>query len=71
VEVVRAVDLDIAIGVWPDMAEHGWADDAWPALYERVMGADVLVLAGPIRLKDAGGIPRVRQPALRLGRRLP
>ena len=24
VEVVRAVDYDIATGVWPDMTEHGW-----------------------------------------------
>ena len=27
VEVVRAVDHDIATGVWPDMREHGWATD--------------------------------------------
>jgi hypothetical protein len=24
VESLRAVDLDLAIGVWPDMTEHGW-----------------------------------------------
>ena len=24
VEVVRAIDHDIATGVWPDMTEHGW-----------------------------------------------
>jgi hypothetical protein len=24
VEVIRAVDHDIATGVWPDMTEHGW-----------------------------------------------
>ncbi|MGW7363525.1 NAD(P)H-dependent oxidoreductase, partial [Streptomyces sp. NPDC054841] len=46
-ELVRAVDHDIATGVWPDMTEHGWESDAWPALYERVMAADILVLAGP------------------------
>lgn len=46
--LVRAVDLDIATGVWPDMTEHGWASDAWPELYERVMAADILVLCGPI-----------------------
>lgn len=28
--LVRAVDLDIATGVWPDMTEHGWASDACP-----------------------------------------
>lgn len=30
------------------MTEHGFATDAWPGLYERVMAADILVLAGPI-----------------------
>ena len=31
VDVLRAVDHDIATGVWPDMTEHGWATDEWPA----------------------------------------
>ena len=30
VEVIRAVDHDIATGVWPDMRDHGWASDDWP-----------------------------------------
>jgi hypothetical protein len=29
---IRAVDRDIAPGVYPDMTEHGFATDAWPAL---------------------------------------
>ena len=52
VETVRAVDHDIATGVWPDMTEHGAATDAWPLLYEKVRAADILVLAGPIWLGD-------------------
>src|SRR3954464_12298781 len=52
VDVIRAVDHDIATGVWPDMTEHGWAVDAWPAIHETVMAADILVLAGPIWLGD-------------------
>ncbi|MFD4718954.1 flavodoxin family protein [Streptomyces sp. NPDC058423] len=55
-DVVRAVDLDIATGVWPDMTEHGWETDAWPALYERVMASDILVLAGPIWLGDNSSV---------------
>ena len=43
---LRAVDHDIATGVWPDMTEHGWASDAWPAIYEQVLAADILVLCG-------------------------
>src|SRR5919198_4281696 len=52
VEVVRSIDHDIAVGVWPDMTEHGWRTDEWPVLYERVLAADILVLCGPIWLGD-------------------
>jgi len=52
VEVIRTIDHDIATGVWPDMREHGWAKDEWPAIYKRVEAADILVLAGPIWLGD-------------------
>src|SRR3546814_2170329 len=36
VELVRAIDHDIATGVWPDMTEHGWDRDDWPGIYERL-----------------------------------
>ncbi len=52
VEVVRAVDHDIATGVYLDMTEHGWETDAWPEIHRDVMAADILVLAGPIWLGD-------------------
>lgn len=51
-EVIRAIDHDIAVGVWPDMREHGWATDEWPDIFKKVMEADILVLAGPIWLGD-------------------
>ncbi|MFF9850870.1 flavodoxin family protein [Streptomyces litmocidini] len=54
--LVRPADLDIATGVWPDMTEHGWASDAWPELYGRVMAADILVLCGPIWLGDNSSV---------------
>ena len=53
---VRAVDHPIATGVWPDMTEHGWDVDAWPGLQEKVMAADILVLAGPIWLGDNSSV---------------
>jgi multimeric flavodoxin WrbA len=56
VEEVRAVDHDIATGVWPDMTEHGVTSDEWPAIFEKVMSADVLVLAGPIWLGDNSSV---------------
>lgn len=52
VETVRAIDYDIATGVWPDMREHGWATDDWPMIFEKVLASDILVLAGPIWLGD-------------------
>ncbi|MFJ1546524.1 flavodoxin family protein [Streptomyces sp. NPDC088246] len=55
-EVVRAVDHDVATGVWPDMREHGRQTDAWPELYEKVMAADILVLCGPIWLGDNSSV---------------
>jgi hypothetical protein len=39
VDVVRAVDHDIATGVWPDMREHGWETDDWPPIFEKVLAA--------------------------------
>jgi multimeric flavodoxin WrbA len=52
VENVRAVDHDLAIGVWPDMTEHGAESDDWPALYEKVQAADILVLGSAIWLGE-------------------
>src|SRR5215467_2977575 len=56
VDVLRAVDHDIATGVWPDMTEHGWPSDAWPEIFPRVLAADILVLAGPIWLGDNSSV---------------
>ena len=42
VDVIRAVDHEIASGVYPDMTEHGWAVDEWPQVAAQVMAADIL-----------------------------
>ena len=52
VDQFRSVDHAIATGVYPDMRDHGWAEDAWPELFSRVMAADILVIGGPIWLGD-------------------
>ena len=56
VDVVRAIDHDIATGVWPDMREHGWETDEWPEIFEQVKAAHILVLAGPIWLGDNSSV---------------
>ena len=52
VDLVRAVDRDIPPGVYPDMTEHGWDRDDWPAIFDQVMAADILVLCTPIWLGE-------------------
>ena len=42
-DIVRAVDFDIRPGVERDMGDG----DEWPALFERVAAADILVIATP------------------------
>ena len=56
VDCIRAIDHEIATGVWPDMTEHGWERDEWPAIYERVMAADILVLGMPIWLGEKSSV---------------
>ena len=53
---IRAVDHDIATGVWPDMTEHGWAVDEWPSLFEQVIAADILVIGTPIWLGEKSSV---------------
>jgi multimeric flavodoxin WrbA len=56
VEVIRPVDHDIAYGVWPEMTEHGWAQDDWPQIYEKVKAAEILVITTPIWLGEKSSI---------------
>ena len=56
VETLRAVDHDLAFGVWPDMTEHGWAHDDWPAILGKVMAADILVITTPIWLGEKSSV---------------
>ena len=56
VDALRPVDHDIASGVWPDMREHGWDQDDWPAIYEKVKAADILVITTPIWLGEKSSV---------------
>jgi len=55
-EVIRAADHEIAWGVYPDMTEHGADADEWPAIFEKVMAADILVIGTPIWLGEKSSI---------------
>ncbi len=58
VEVIRAVDHDVATGVYPDMTQHGWESDAWPTIQDKVMASNILVIAGPIWLGDNSSVTK-------------
>jgi multimeric flavodoxin WrbA len=51
-EVVRVVDHDVKPGVDKDMGEG----DAWPAIRQKVLAADVLVLATPTWMGQASSV---------------
>lgn len=56
VEVLRPVDYRLAFGVWGDMTDHGWERDDWPAIYEKVKAADILILTTPIWLGEKSSV---------------
>ena len=56
VEEIRAVDCDIATGVWPDMTKKRWDKDGWPKIFQKVMEADILILGSPIWLGEKSSI---------------
>jgi multimeric flavodoxin WrbA len=56
VKEIRAVDYDIASGVWPDMAKKGWPKDDWPIIFDEVMQSDILVLGSPIWLGEKSSV---------------
>ena len=56
ITTLRAADLDIPPGVQPDMTEHGWDSDGWPAVQKQVMAANILVIGTPIWLGDKSSI---------------
>ena len=59
VDYLRPVDFTLPFGVYPDMTEHGWDKDDWPAIQEKVMAADILVIGTPIWLGEESSVCRV------------
>ncbi|WP_026838354.1 flavodoxin family protein [Gillisia sp. JM1] len=56
VEVLRFVDFDVPVGVQPDMTKEGYDKDEWPAIYEKIMAADILVVGTPIWLGERSSV---------------
>ncbi|QGQ18350.1 NADPH-dependent oxidoreductase [Cellulomonas sp. JZ18] len=53
-EVVRVVDHDVRPGVQKDMGEG----DAWPAIREKMLAADILVIATPIWMGQPSSVTK-------------
>ncbi|GGL63667.1 hypothetical protein GCM10010129_04160 [Streptomyces fumigatiscleroticus] len=54
-EVVRAVDLDIAPGVTSEPVRDG---DAWPGIHDRLLAAEILVIATPTWLGQPSSVAK-------------
>ena len=59
VEHVHLLSHVVPPGIYPDMTEHGWDRDDWPALWERVKVANILVVGTPLWLGEESSVCRV------------
>lgn len=56
VQVLRAIDYNVATGIYGDMTKHGWEHDDWPIIFKKVMTANILVLGSPIWLGEKSSV---------------
>ncbi len=56
---IHAAAHQIAPGVYPDMTEHGYDRDDWPALWPQIEVADILIVATPIWLGEESSVCRI------------
>ncbi|RJE74401.1 flavodoxin family protein [Reichenbachiella sp. MSK19-1] len=56
VDHIRLIDHQVATGIYPDMTEHNWEVDEWPALFERIIAADILIVGTPIWLGEKSSV---------------
>lgn len=59
VDSIHMASADVAPGVYPDMTEHGYTSDGWPAIWPQVLAADILVVGTPLWLGEESSIARV------------
>lgn len=59
VEQVHMLDHQVPPGVYPDMTQHGWDRDDWPALWKKVEAAHILVVGTPLWLGEESSVCRV------------
>lgn len=57
-DALRLIDHQIPHGIYPDMTQHGWGNDEWPDLFERIIAADILVIGSPIWLGQVSSVAK-------------
>lgn len=55
-EIIRPADYNIAPGVYPDMKDHGFDQDDWPDIQQKVMDANILIIGSPIWLGEKSSV---------------
>lgn len=59
VEHLHLAAHDVPPGIYPDMTEHDWPKDEWPAIWKKVLSAEILIVGTPIWLGEESSICRV------------
>lgn len=59
VDKMRFVDYTVPPGIFPDMKEHGWDTDDFPALFQQIFKADILVIGTPIWLGEISSVTKI------------
>ncbi|MFW8635539.1 flavodoxin family protein [Cribrihabitans pelagius] len=59
VEHLHMLDHQVPPGVYPDMTEQGWERDDWPAIWDKVKAAQILVIGTPLWLGEESSVCRV------------
>lgn len=59
VEHVHTLSHNIAFGVQPDMTKHGWPQDDWPSIWQKIEAADILLIGTPIWLGEESSVCRL------------
>ena len=59
VEHLHMLSHQIPPGIYPDMTEHGWDRDDWPAVWKKVQAADILVVGTPLWLGEESSVCRI------------
>lgn len=56
IDTIRLVDFQVPPGVYPDMTDYNWEKDEWPTLFQRIIGADILIVGTPIWLGEKSSV---------------